>query len=126
VSPRLEIREVPGKGRGVFALEAIPEGTIIEECPVIVVPSDDLQALGSTVLSNYFFRWGPCEDDAAIALGFGSLYNHASEPNAVYVRKLQARTLAFVSLRDIATGEEITVNYHGGFGDRSPTWFEEA
>lgn len=122
--PLLEIREVPGKGRGVFALEAIPEGTVIEECPVIVVPEEELQLLGATILSNYFFRWGPCEDEAAIALGYGSLYNHAREPNAVYVRKYEARVLAFVSLREIKASEEITVNYHGGFGDRSPPWFE--
>jgi hypothetical protein len=122
--PRLEIRDVPGKGRGVFALEPIPEGTVIEDCPVIVIAEDELQLLGATILSNYFFRWGPCEDEAAVALGWGSLYNHAHEPNAVYVRKYEARLLSFVSLRDIAAGEEITVNYHGGFGDRSPPWFE--
>ena len=34
---RLEIRDDPAKGRGVFARQPIPGGTLIEAAPVIIV-----------------------------------------------------------------------------------------
>jgi SET domain-containing protein len=30
----------------------------------------------------------------------------------------------YVALRDIAPGDEITINYNGATDDRSPLWFE--
>lgn len=113
-----------GRGRGVFATVDIAEGTLIEECPVVVVPPDEVEHLLKTALRDYFFVWGGVGDAAAIALGHGSLYNHAREPNAMYVRKHEALTIAFFALRAIKAGEEITVSYHGGFGDRGDIWFE--
>src|SRR5207248_11393123 len=37
---RLEIRDDPTKGRGVFARQPIPGGTLIEAAPVIIVPAE--------------------------------------------------------------------------------------
>jgi hypothetical protein len=122
----IEVRDAGPRGRGVFATEAIAEGTLLEECPVIVLPASEIEALETTTLSDYYFRWGGMGDEAAIALGFGSLYNHADVPNAMYVRKYEARMLAFFAVRAIAEGEEIVVSYNGGYGDRSPVWFDPA
>lgn len=119
----LEIRDAGARGRGVFAARDIPEGALIEECPVIVVPEEQVEALGETVLGDYYFRWGGTGDEAAIALGFGSLYNHSDAPNAMYVRQREARLLVFFAVKAIAAGDEILVSYNGGFGDRSPVWF---
>ncbi len=124
ITDRLEVRDAGERGRGVFARVTIAEGEVIEECPVIVIPHEELQRLGGTVLGDYFFQWGGTGDAGAIALGYGSLYNHAHDPNAFYVRRLDARLLVFHAVRAIAPGDEITVSYHGGFGDRSPVWFE--
>lgn len=124
ITDRLEVRDSNERGRGVFARVPIDEGEIIEECPVIVIPPEQLDALGGTILHEYFFQWGGTRDAGAIALGYGSLYNHAHDPNAMYVRRLEARLLVFHALRAIAPGDEITVSYHGGFGDRSPVWFD--
>jgi hypothetical protein len=55
--------------------------------------------------------------------GYGSLYNHSYRPNARYV-DLAGRTKVFTALRDIAAGEEITVNYNGEPGDVTPVGFE--
>jgi uncharacterized protein len=120
----LAVRESAGRGRGVFATVDIAEGTLIEECEVIVVPAEQVPALLGTVLRDYVFAWGGTDDEVAVALGFGSLYNHARDPNAMFVRKLEARTLAFFTIRPVAAGEEVTISYHGGFGDRGDTWFE--
>lgn len=122
---RLEVRLTPGRGRGVFARVPIEDGEVIEDCPVIVVPEEQVEAMGGTILHEYFFRWGGTHDAGAIALGFGSLYNHSDDPNAMYVRKYELSILTFVALRAIAVGEEITVSYHGGFGERGPLWFEQ-
>lgn len=112
------------RGRGVFARVPIDEGDLIESCPVIVVPEEQVAAMGGTILHEYFFQWGGTRDAGAIALGFGSLYNHARDPNAFYVRRLEDSILEFRAIRAIAAGEEITVSYHGGFGDKGPVWFE--
>lgn len=120
----VEVRESEGRGRGVFALSPILAGTLIEEVPVVVIPPEDLAHVCETVLQSYHFVWGGTGDASAIALGYGSLYNHAHDPNAMYVKKFAARTIAFVALRDIAAGEEITVSYNGGIGDDRPVWFE--
>jgi SET domain-containing protein len=122
--PRLEIRATPSRGRGVFAVDPIPAGVEIENAPVIVVPRDEVAHLVQTVLHAYHFLWGGTGDESAIALGYGSLYNHSTDPNAMYVKKTQLGVITFVSLRPIAAGEEITVSYNGGIGDRSPVWFE--
>ena len=117
------VRDAGDRGRGVFAARAFEEGETIEDCPVIVVPAGEVAAVVGTVLGNYFFRWGGTEDEAALALGCGSLYNHSETPNAMYVRKRELGILSFVAIRDIAEGEEIMVSYHGGFGQRGPVWF---
>ena len=110
-------------GRGVFACERIPAGSLIEECPVVELSTDELSALISTVLGNYFFQWGPTREQGALALGYGSLYNHAYDPNAAYVRKFESKTLQFIAVEDIEEGEEVTVNYNGSPQDRTPVWF---
>lgn len=121
---RLEVRDTPDRGRGVFARVAIDEGELIESCPVIPIPEEEVDPVGRTVLGNYFFKWGGTGDEGAVALGFGSLYNHTNDPNAMYVRKYEQRTIDFVALKKIAAGDEITVSYHGGFGQKTKTWFE--
>lgn len=110
-------------GRGVFAGERIPAGSQVEECPIIEISQEELGALLPTVLGDYFFQWGPSREEGALALGYGSLFNHSFEPNAAYVRKYESKTLLFISIRDIEKDEEITVNYNGSTEDRSPVWF---
>jgi SET domain-containing protein len=106
-------------GRGVYAARDFATGTIIEICPVILVPAAQRPALESTVIVEYYYEWG---DAGGVALGFGSLYNHSYEPNAVY-RKHMDRALVIVSaLRSIACGEEITINYNGDPEDKNPIW----
>ena len=103
----LEVRESPGKGRGVFARKDIKKGTMIEVVPLIVF--DNAECEGAK-MATYVFEW--TKKTSAIALGYGSLYNHSFEPNARYYDG-KKDTKEFVALRDIKAGEEITVNYNG-------------
>lgn len=115
----IEVKRVKGKGRGVFARRAIREGAVIERVPVLVVPYGDDDADSS--LTPYYFTWG--EGTVALALGYGSLYNHSYQPNARY-DDVGRQTKVFTALRDIEPGEEITVNYNGDPDDRTPVAFE--
>ena len=114
------------KGRGVFASATIARGELVEVCPVIVIPAEQWHHVEPTVLALYIFNFGPEGEHAAIALGYGSLYNHSFAPNAEYNKSWDERLIRFTSLRDIAVDEEITVNYNGSPGDRSEIWFEVA
>ena len=125
-SPSLEIRESPGKGRGVFALHLIPSGTVIENAPVIAFTAEQWLMIEKSMLYHYVFEWGLNGSGGAIALGYGSLYNHDHQPNAHYVRKETESYLEFIARRDIQPGEEITVNYNGFPDCQDPVWFQNA
>ncbi|HEY1773721.1 MAG TPA: SET domain-containing protein [Gammaproteobacteria bacterium] len=120
----LEVRETSARGRGVFALAAIPAGTLIESADVIVIPREEMHAIESCVLADYDFRWGTDGREGAIALGYGSIYNHSYTPNAHYVKHFERRSIDFIALRDIAAGEEIRTNYNGDPDSKKMVWFE--
>ncbi|MEL6392999.1 MAG: SET domain-containing protein [Bacteroidota bacterium] len=114
--PNLYIKPSPISGRGVFTSISILSGSTIELAPVIVLSAVDKETIHRTALHDYYFNWGE-DGQAAIALGFGGLYNHASDANADYYMDFEGLTINFFARRDIAAGEEITIDY----GDR--IWF---
>ena len=122
--PFLYIAPSPLGGRGVFTGKHIPNISLIELCPVIVVPEKDVPLIHESHLHDYYFLWGEDEEQCAIALGFGSLYNHSYDPNAEYIIDLEQQTIDFVSIREIQAGEEILVNYNGDPEDQSAVWFD--
>lgn len=113
----VEVRLTKKKGRGVFARRRIPLGTEFERVPVVLVTWDQIE---ESELQYYVYTWH--RNKVAMALGYGSLYNHSYAPNARYV-DVGRLTKAFVALRDIAPGEEITVNYNADPHDRSDVGF---
>lgn len=110
-------------GRGVFTAAEVTEGSLLEICPVIVMPKAHLKYLDQTGMYDYYFLWGAREEACAVALGYGSLYNHSYTPNAIYLPDFQGQVLHFIALRNIEAGEEITVNYNGNPGDEGEVWF---
>ena len=121
-SDAVEVKRIQGKGRGVFARRAIARGEVIESVPVLVMTGrEDAEGLALTPLKDYCFAWGT--DRVALALGYGSLYNHSYRPNARY-EDIEPSTKAFVAVRPIARGEEVTVNYNGKPGSRAKVWFD--
>jgi len=116
----IEVKQIKGKGRGVFARRLIHDGEVIERVPVLPV-GEIRTASGPTRMSGYCFEWG--RGTVAVALGYGSLYNHSYQPNARYDDE-SGRAKVFRAIRDIAPGEEIVVNYNGEPGDKTPVWFK--
>jgi SET domain-containing protein len=121
--PGLYTANIKSKGRGVFTCIDISPGDIIEVCPVIHIPKVELPIIHKTVLHDYYFLWGEAMDEAVIALGFGSLYNHALHPNADFILDFDNSTIDIVAIIPIAAGDEITINYNGEPGDDSALWF---
>jgi len=119
--------QIEDAGRGVFAAVDIKEGDVIEICPVVMVPENQVPLLRQTELYNYYFMWGTNEEHhaAGIALGFGSIYNHSYSPNATYKKLLDKHQIKFEAIKPIEKDEEITVNYnYGDPHDQSQLWIE--
>jgi len=116
----IEVRNTKSKGRGVFARTLIPEGTVFERVPLLVMPAEDiLEGEHSKMLQGYIFEY---KKKVALALGYGSLYNHSYTPNARY-DDAGRQTKEFSALRDILPGEEITINYNGAEDIMDPVEF---
>jgi hypothetical protein len=132
-SELIEVRRAENRGkggRGVYAIRDIPAETLIERVPVLLIPKnqvfgDPAEPSPSPAISWYVFDWSGItkREYVALALGYGSIYNHSYTPNARY-RKVPPDVLEFVALRDIAAGEEILINYHGEPEDKRPVGFE--
>ncbi len=117
---KIAYRNISGKGRGVVATEPIARGETVERSPVIPLAHDDSERPG---LSDYAFAWG--EDvpgfepgkECAIGLGYLGLYNHARPSNVKLLRHYADNEMSIEALRDIETGEELTIDYD------IPLWF---
>jgi SET domain-containing protein len=120
----LEIKLIPGRGRGIFAKREFKNGETIEISPIIILGKNDTSRINPTNLYNYYFSWGDDSKSSAIALGYGSLYNHSYSPSAIYEKRFNDGKIVFKAIRDINSGEEITVNYNGQPEDKTPIWFE--
>ncbi|MFN0276813.1 MAG: SET domain-containing protein-lysine N-methyltransferase, partial [Chitinophagales bacterium] len=96
----------------------------IEISPMIIFSKKDREQINDTFLYEYYFEWGESGKKGAVALGYGSLYNHSYKPNAKYIPDFDLNILEFQALRDIEAGEEITVNYNLDPDDMSPMWWE--
>jgi SET domain-containing protein len=118
----VEVRQAGRKGRGVFAARPFKKGETVELCPAIVVKRSRVRVPAG--LDEYHFL---CEGGYLIALGFGSLYNHAEAPSCWAELDADARTMRVEALRDIAAGEELTIDYRGepedGQAREGEVWF---
>jgi SET domain-containing protein len=107
----LEVRRVPGKGRGVFATRSFRTGEIIDVCPVIPLTRAEATRCSETILDDYFFEWGPRRTAYALALGYGSLFNHSDDANAAFECRTRQLQIRFRATRHIPSGEQITIDY---------------
>jgi SET domain-containing protein len=120
--PDLYIAHAGHKGRGVFTAHDIPAGSLIEICPLILIPGSQAPLIDRTEVYNYYFIWN--EGRLALALGYGSLYNHDPAPNARVVCDYESDEIQIEAIRDIGPGEEITIHYRDEEGFKGKLWFE--
>lgn len=119
--PYLHIENTEGKGKGVFTREAIPANTVIEVAPVIVMSSGERELLDRTLLHDYIFEW---QDGCCMALGLVPMYNHSYRSNCEYFMDYEDRTIMIKTVRAVACGEELTINYNGDWNNASRIWFD--
>lgn len=120
----IEIKRTGKKGLGVFALKDFKEGEIIESAPVLTFTPTDRKNLEKTPLSHYIYPWKSTRG-AALAFGYGSIYNHSYTPNADWKQNFKTQSMVYRAVKDIKKGEEITVNYNGEPDDTTPIdWFD--
>jgi uncharacterized protein len=114
------IRRIPGKQRGIVAIQPIPARTEIVSCPVVMYDWTDAGRIEKTRLGDYSFRFGEEGQRACIVLGVISLCNHDDSPNAEVVCHEADELMTLVAIRPIAAGEEICIRY------RRMLWFTPA
>jgi len=122
----LYIRNVAGKGRGVFCKDALKTGIEIESCPGIVFNEIDAAFIDKTILYNYYFSTKFLSEEAAfafniqdknkagiVALGMLSLCNHSENPNASVEKLIEDGSIRFSlrALKEIQPDEEILISY---------------
>ena len=134
----IEVRDslIDGAGNGVFATVDIPQHEIFESAPVTLMSNDTFDILhdyfgAAHILNNYVFT-SQGHPMAAMAWGYGSMYNHAEkkETNAVWKPNITSsgewKSIYYISKRKILANEEILINYfdgafidlHGNFAKR--------
>lgn len=127
----MSLQQIPGlffaksdlHGRGVFCVNDISKGDLIEIAPVITFSKSSLDCLDKTRLYEYYFLWGEDMEAPALVLGYGSLFNHSDNPNAEFSLDVPSKNIHFIALRDIISGIEITTDYRAGRPDQ-PLWFD--
>ncbi len=123
--PNLYISHHPIKGRCVHCLEDIQEGSVIEICMLIILSKKDTKLIHQTRLYDYYFDWEDGKGSSAIALGYGSLYNHSYRPNAEPESLMDSNEIRITAIKNIPSGEEITINYQGSSKDSECLiWFD--
>ena len=121
---KVEVRPSLGRGRGVFAIQPISCDELIESCPVVPLEPQHWAALEATPLYDYLYGWSDDCREVAIALGYGSLYNHSDEPNALYHTNRNRNAIDFIATRPIAAGEEVTISYIDSSDSSKKLWFK--
>lgn len=124
ICPFLFIRNIPEKGRGVFTDQYIPEDTIIEVSPVLVMDAKTRELLDQTTLHDYIFEWGAGEPQCCVAWGYVSMYNHSYQSNCEYFMDFDNNIITIKTVKEIKAGEELTINYNGDWDVSKPVWFD--
>lgn len=124
-SQQLLVKEIPKKGRGLFANRDFNEGEIIEKCPVLILSSDDSKKIEETIIYNYTFEWPENgTDQSAIVLGLISMCNHSSNPNAEFDHVFSEGSILIRAIKPIKKGEEITISYIENPKNEKELWFK--
>tara|TARA_R110000796_G_scaffold252421_1_gene386706 strand:- start:1809 stop:2201 length:393 start_codon:yes stop_codon:yes gene_type:complete len=111
LATKTEVKSSPGRGLGVFAIDYILEGEIIEECHMVTLPP--LNGGYEGLLVDHRFNWPSNTEtkEQVIVLGNGSIYNHRDDNNAIWRDHPRYKLFQFVAKRDIHPKEEIFTYY---------------
>jgi len=116
-SPKIEIQLSPVHGYGVFAKEDLEEGELIEQCRLLRL-GNRANYNQDAVLKDYVWAGEQKSPESKkhgayqyLPLGWGAMYNHADEPNAVQKLNFNTEVMTVKAGRPILKDEEIFVSY---------------
>jgi len=124
ISPALYVQGAGGKGRGVYTNAELKKNMIIEIAPVIVMTRKDQELIDQTLLHDYIFLWGDHNEACCMALGYVPLYNHSYRSNCEYMMDFERHIITVKTVRPIAAGEELFINYNGDWNNAGKVWFD--
>jgi SET domain-containing protein len=112
-NPKIKVRKSKIHGYGVFAIENIKQGEILEECHFMSIGPQIWETISRTQLARYVFNYPKqaYPKECAWPLGNGCIYNSSPTPNADWNTDVLRRLFIFVAIKDIKKGEEICTNY---------------
>lgn len=110
---KVEVRESSIHGYGVFAIEPISAGELIEECHLITIPIRMGHIPQFMVDYKFNYPSGQKPIEYVLPLGYGCIYNHSNENNAMWRTNLDKKLFEFFAICDIEVGEEICTDYGG-------------
>lgn len=117
-SKAIYVKNVPQKGRAVFANIPFHAGDVIECAPTWGFDDAEAELLGRTRLFEYYFvrhdrniKGDPYT--GYVIFGLISIVNHSLNPNAriVWTDQVSGAWASIVAIKDINVGEEITHRY---------------
>jgi SET domain-containing protein len=117
-SGKIEIRSSAIHGHGIFSREKISAGELIEEAKLLKL-SWRTKIIQDSILANYAWLNDDCTCDQCkiegkeqyLSLGYGSIYNHAKNPNTAMRMDFVSETVRIYSTHAIEKDEEIFVSY---------------
>jgi len=105
MNPGLEIRKSQIHGRGIFATEALPKGTVVER---LAGMPQHYSRISAALLLRRSFEVSKDTYVVAKKESVGWLLNHSDRPNCTY----DIRTREITTTRMIRKDEELTLDYH--------------
>jgi hypothetical protein len=117
-SSKIQVRKSSVHGYGVFAIEDIAEGEHIEECRLLRL-GWRTKYTGDPVIKDYVWTNQSCKCKECamhgphqyLALGNGSIYNHADEHNTDVIMNYKNEVMYIKAKKFIPKDSEIFVNY---------------
>lgn len=117
-SSKIRLGQSSIHGFGVFANELIKQGELIEEARLLALKWRSFY-LGEPITLDYIWANQSCKCEICkthgnrvyLALGHGSLYNHANKPNTLQKLDFRLETITITAKEDIPANEEIFVSY---------------
>ncbi|MEI9401922.1 SET domain-containing protein-lysine N-methyltransferase [Mesorhizobium argentiipisi] len=115
----LYVKNVPGKGRGLFANVPFKVGDLIERAPTWAFDDKQANLIDMTGLLEYYFVRGPKKQNGNpaaryVVFGLASLVNHSSSPNAetVWADEESGTWVNIIAIKYIQANDEITQKYN--------------
>lgn len=114
--PLYTLKRARNKGLGLFAIQDIPAGAVILECPYVAFTGE---LVGGGALEHYVFTFPYTKagdhtefsKQSAMVFGDTSMINHADRPNCDWDWLPRRRLHRTKSVRKILAGEELTFDY---------------